>query len=215
MTSTFLLKKRFEKKDVWSFGDKSAPLGGWEDHYVRPYGECHPDYMAMPIGHPTGVKVCVRKYDGPTPEDPNKIAYENNGYHRGTVNLYDTKTDNPTQEWNPDYYSDRRVKWEGQLVHDDYLRWQPRYNGTGIRLVHAPTEGRDTGRPYYQYAYSYTPLEDPRTGARTATSKNQSVPMIKYDVTRLHQPYPQWKAEQEHMGVNQDKHDTTFFRRNT
>lgn len=215
MTSTFLLNKRFEQAKTWSFGDGCDPLGGWEDHYVRPWGECHPDYTAIPIGHPTGVKVCVRRYDGPCPANPNEVARDNNGYHRGSVNLYDTRANYPTQEWNPDYYHDRRMRWEGQLLHDDYPRWQTRYNGTGIRLMHAPAEGRDAGHPYFQYAYSFTPLEDPKTGLRTACSPTQNVPMVKYDVTRLHQAYPQWKDEQKYMGQDQSFHDTRFFKRNT
>jgi hypothetical protein len=217
MTSSYLLKKRFENAKTWSFGNADSPLGGWEDHYIRPYAECHPDYEALPIEHPMGVKVCVKRKIVEELDQSrclnNTIASETNGYHRGSVRLYDPQANYPVQKWNPSFYADRRIPWEGQALHNDYLRWQSKYSGTGVKLVHAPAEGRDTGHPYYQYAYSYTPYEDPATGLRTATSPAQSAPFPKYDVTRLNQAYPQWKAEQKYMGVNQDHNDTTYFNR--
>lgn len=54
MSSSFRLCKRKGECNVWSFGDQS-------DHYIREWGDCHPDFVAVPIGHPDGIKVCIRK----------------------------------------------------------------------------------------------------------------------------------------------------------
>lgn len=57
MSSSFRLQRRYEEARQhgwWQFGDTF-------DHYLREWGDCHPDYYTIPIGNPDGVKVCVRK----------------------------------------------------------------------------------------------------------------------------------------------------------
>lgn len=222
MTSSFLLQERLKDPKTWTFGLPDSVMGGQDDHYLRSYGECHPDYMAIPIGNPTGVKVCVRRVDhcgrrfGETPllEAQSKIE-QANGYYRGSVNLYDPMATIPQQDWNPQYYSSRRIPWEQDLLRKDYLRWEIKYNGTGVNLLHSPHELRDKNKPYYQYGYSYTPsdLEGTTWDPRTATDPRDNLPEPKYDVTRLHQPFTVWKDEQRYMGQNQNEYDESYFHR--
>lgn len=226
MTSSVYIKKRLEQPNLWSFGGlPGETMGGWEDHYVRTFGECHPDFTAIPLGHVDGVKVCVRRTDtcerrfGDTAFLEQKAReQEQQGYWRASVNLYDPTLSAPVQKWNPQYFSSRRMPGEQDLLRADYLRWPVKYNATGIKLMHSPHQGPDVNQPYEQYGYSFTPKEncDPFSDTwdpRVATSPSQSLPEIKYDVTRLHQPYTLWKSEQKYMGVNQNKYDDTYFER--
>jgi len=210
-----LQKTQNAKGAPWHYNLPGSSLGGIEDSYIKLQGNCHPDFLTYPIGRAEGVKMCVRKpLNGenkvgcsPTSRigDPlhARAAWEkqtSQGYNRGSVRMYDVKSDFPVQEWNPQYYADRRTPWEQDLLSKDYQRWPLRYSGTGISLLRAPAQLRDTGNPYYQYGYSFTPEEGRATGARIATKPDQSLPELKYDVTRLHQPYTVWKNEQEWMG---------------
>lgn len=200
----------------WSYQLPGSPLGGMEDSYIRLQGNCHPDFVTHPIGRPDGVKMCVRKplfgenAVGCSPlariGDPLRVKAEyekerSQGYNRGSVRMYDTQADFPIQEWNPQYYADRRSPWEQDLLARDYQHWPLRYSGTGINTLRAPAQLRDAGKPYYQYGYSFTPKEGEDAGSRVATKPTQSLPEVKYDVTRLHQPYTVWKNEQEWMGA--------------
>ena len=218
MTSTFLIQKRKENAQTWTFGDGSLPLGGQEDVNVRPWGECHPDFVAHPIEHQLGVKVCVRR--NAAHERNCREAYDPNGpnmdsgYFRGSVNLYDPTATVPTQMTNPQYFHDRRIPWEGDLTRADLIHNPIRYNATGIKVMHAPLEGRDRGHPYFQYGGDFTPVESNDTGRRIATSEADNVPPPKYDVTRAHQPYPMWKEGSEYTsGVSKRRYDTTHFQR--
>jgi len=220
MSATFMLKKRMEQGNTWKFGLPGSVMGGQDDSYVRPFGNCHPDYMGIPIGNPEGVLMCVRRVDecgrrfGNTLQQKSNADIQDlNGYQRAAVNLYDPTAQLPTQKWNPQYFSDRRIPWEQDLIRHDYLRWPIKYDATGVEVLHAPAQGRDEGKPYYQYAYDFTPVEDPDTGMRVAKSINDNAPEIKYDITRLHQAYPLWKSEQAVFGRNQDKYDTRYFGR--
>jgi hypothetical protein len=233
MTSSFMLSKLNNRGSTGSpyifKGLPGSTLGGMEDSYIKLQGNCHPDFTTHPIGRPDGVKVCMRKpppdQAGPpgggcSPRDNAEFQKRSSqGYNRGSVRMYDVKADFPVQEWNPQYYADRRTPWEQDLLAKDYLRWPLRYSGTGINPLHAPAQLRDTGKPYYQYGYSFTPEEDYNTGARIATKSNQSLPEVKYDVTRLHQPYTVWKHEQAQMnatlpnGKDVNSLDTTYQKR--
>lgn len=217
MTSSFMLKERIKQRDRWTFElPDNRTMSGQDDHYIRPYERCHPDYMEIPIGNPYGVKVCVRRVqpDGNRIGDYKPPGDENNGYYRGATNLYNPRQVYPTQKWNPYNYSDRRIPWEQDLLRDDYLKWPIQYNGTGIKINHPPDEcnGGQTG--FYQYGYSYTPKEDKQTGLRTASSPSQSIPERKYDVTRPYpQPFELWKKEQENVGVSKNKLDKVYTTR--
>jgi len=215
----------------WSYSLGASPLGGMEDSYIKLQGPCHPDFATIPVGRPGGVKMCVRKPDpscpptstGTTNIQPRighslqvKAMIENErgqGYHRGSVDLYDPKQNFPNQKWNPQYYSDRRIPYEQDLLRADYIRLPLEFSGTGIKTTRIPHELRDSDQPYFQYGYSFTQKEDDATGNRTATRWDQTRPPYKYDITRLHQPYPIWKQEHEVMGHPQDRYDTTHFER--
>jgi hypothetical protein len=220
MTSSFMISQlhKTQNKDgaPWHYGLPGSPLGGMEDSYIRLQGNCHPDFITYPIGRAEGVKMCVRKplvgannvgcsplarIGEPLHAQAEWQKRRNQGYNRGSVRLYDPQANFPIQEWNPQYYADRRIPWEQDLLARDYLRWPLKYSGTGIDTLHAPAQLRDTGKPYYQYGYSFTPKDGWQYGDRTATRPDQSEPEIKYDVTRLHQPYTIWKNEQEYMGA--------------
>jgi hypothetical protein len=220
MTSTYILKNLHETMGNWTYSTKGATLGGMEDRYVRISGNCHPDFISVPIGNANGTKLCVRKpqkcdKDGTTePERQSwKTIEDSQGYNRGCVNLYDVHQKIPTQQINPYYYADRRTPYESDLLRRGLLYSPLTYNGTGIGATRIPTELEDTGKPYFSYGYSFTPREDPDTGMRVATSLKQTVPVPKYDVTRLHQPYPIWKNESAIVRNPQDNLDTRYFKR--
>ena len=228
MTSSFIVKKLAEDPAMWTYSLPNSPLGGMEDRYLRLSGECHPDFLAMPIGTPEGAKMCVRKLDscgrhigGTIRQHTSSVIEDSQGYRRGSVDMYDVHAKRPEQRWNPQYYSDRRIPWEQDLLRADYIHWPIRFSGTGIETLRIPLERNDgfTGDiiegngPYFQYAYAFTPEEDRETGMRTATSWSDTVPPPKYDVTRLHQPYPIWKREHEQVCNPQDWRDTVHQRR--
>lgn len=229
-----LQKAQDSKGRPWHFGLPGSTLGGIEDSYVKLQGNCHPDFITHPVGRADGVKVCVRKplngensagcspierIGDPLHARAKWVKRESQGYNRGSPRMYDVKEDFPVQEWNPQYYADRRSPWEQDLLTKDYQRWPLRYSGTGINTLRTPAQLRDTGKPYYEYGYSFTPKEDYNTGSRIATQPSQSLPEFKYDITRLHQPYTVWKNEQEWMGARTqngksvDSLDTTYQQR--
>ncbi len=230
MTSSFIAE-RLSKMSThprgdtapYSFATPMATLGGLEDRYLKLQGECHPDFTSSPIGHPQGVKMCTRIVDGKGKpvvdgkvEDKERILREQGprGYYRGVVNLYDVTKRVPDQEWNPQFYHDRRIPWESDLLLRDYIRAPVKFSSTGIECTRTPNdEPGDNSGPFYEYGYSFSPLEDKLTGKRIATSWADTVPPVKYDVTRLIQPFPRWKVEHEHMGHPQDRLDTKLTTR--
>lgn len=218
MTSSFVLKNLDRRPDLWDQGE--SPLGGMEDQYLRLQGECHPDFTTTPIGTPQGPKLCRRRRDRCGREVDRSLneyaAYRiesAQGYHRGCLNMYDERQRFPEQRQNAAFYSDRRTPWDADLVRRDYLRRPVKFASTGIGTVRTPAELSDAGVPYWEYAYTFTPREDPKTGMRTATNWSQEVAPPKYDITRLHQPWNVWKREAEVVGHPQDYRDTTHFQR--
>lgn len=230
MTSSLALKKRKEMCPIWNFGYADSPLGGWEDHYITPGGthECHPNYKAIPIGNPYGFMVCIKRRQPPQPkayiggnlpgENQNGSShFEENpqdgysqgsshleenpqdGYHKYMVNLYDPNIKEPIQPYNPYYMKDRRTPYQADLIREDYLDRDFKYNGTGIQPIHVPPGNGDQGQKYFEYGYSYI-----------------DKPPYKYDVSRLQQPYPVWKAEKEYLfgeSKNLDKFSQIYDRR--
>lgn len=207
MTSTFVIKKIQQQRNLWTYALPGATLGGMEDRYIRSDGECHPDFAAVPIGNPTGTKMCVRKTDscgnsiGDTMMAKSRQNIdETQGYFRGSVDLYDVRAMEPYQQINPDAYSSRHIPWEADLIRRDYLHRPINYGGTGINPTRIPHQKFDEDKPYWSYDWTFTPVEDPLTGKRIATSPTQNVPPPKYDVTQLHQRYPIAKREAEYVG---------------
>lgn len=136
----------------------------WDEHYVKINGECHPDFIAYPIGHKYGVKVCVRKpestrtptgqisKDRPwgTPGTHNKPC----GWYYDRPNLYDPDQEVATQTTNPNSWSDR---WHtvglngpsyGEYIRNDYIQLPVTENGTGI-----PTRRGYDKQAYDVYGY--------------------------------------------------------------
>jgi hypothetical protein len=220
MTSSFTLQKINQQKQLWTYANKGATLGGLEDRHIRISGNCHPDFVSVPIGSKYGAQLCVRKTDqcgkeiGTTLiQNAEQLINESQGYHRGVMNLYDVKPQFPTQQVNPQYLADRRTPWDADLVRRDYSHHPLKYSGTGITTLRTPHQLEDAAKPYWEYDYTYSPIEDPSTGMRTATKLNQTVPPAKWDVTKLHQDYPVFLRESEYIGNPQNKLDTKYFTR--
>ena len=183
---------------------------------MRINGNCSPGFTAVPIGSPSGTKLCVRQLDpcGRRMGDTLHLAAKQNirkgqGYYRGVLRLYDVQADTPDTPWNPQYYSSRRVPYEADLERADLLKRQMAYSGSGIRPLRIPHELKDADKPYWSYGLSYTPIEDPETGMRDGTKMSQAVAPPKWDINRLHQVYPRWKEEGLYLGYNRDKFDKT------
>lgn len=137
MTSSFRIKKKFEDQARWSFGP-------YWNHYVRPYGNCHPDYTSIPIGRPEGVQICVRrdistlqKYPPDRqkpldPKDPNDVIFN--------PMLYEgTKARNAIQMFNPWEYDKRRSPYESFNRSNDTWRKEIITDGTGIMANYSYT----------------------------------------------------------------------------
>lgn len=217
MTSTFVLKNINQQKDLWTYANPGSTLGGLEDRYIKINGNCHPDFVSVPIGSVYGAQMCVRKQE-PCGQDAVRARGEalinkSEGYHRGVLNLYDVRPIVPTQQVNPQYYSDRRTPWDADLVRRDILRRPLRYSGTGINTLRTPHQLEDAKERYWEYSYTFTPKEDPETGMRVATKLDQTVPVPKYDITKLHQAYPIWKNESAYIHNPQNQLDTKYFQR--
>jgi hypothetical protein len=205
MTTSAKLKQRLNEGNLYKFGGTDSVMTGQDNSYVRPWGNCHPDFYEIPIGHPDGVKMCVRRTDqcgrqiGDTLQMAAKANIENHqGYFRACPQLYDDAKE-PSRVWNPLYYSDRFILYQDDLTRDDYLHQEVKFDGTGIKLNRPVSEGRDAGHEYYKYYYDHTPVDDFETGMRT-TGMSDNMPTPKYDITRLHQSYPLWKNAQAWHG---------------
>lgn len=196
MTSSWALTKRKQMGQVWNianFGDPDNALGGWEDHYITPghTHECHPDYEAIPIGNPYGFMMCKKKKypDGRgldavhDPVDPSQF----NGYNKYMADLYRPWRETQIQITDPYNYYDRTTPNEQFLHTHDYLARETEYSGTGVKPIHTPGH-----RKFHEYGFSYT---------------SPGNPPYKYDVTQLHQRYPQWKELQVYHGASQAQMD--------
>lgn len=95
-------------------------FGPWHDHYVRPFGKCHPDFDTILLNNdPRGVKVCVRK-----PEVEIKEPITNSFMlYRYARNLY--------EPWDRSKNFDI-VPNETELIASDYIKLNEDFNGTGV-----------------------------------------------------------------------------------
>ena len=165
MSSSFRLYKRRQDKAVWTIPGDS------ENHYVRPFGECHPEYTALPIGNPDGVKICTRS----VPEipfvpkaDPQRTQ---NRYYKFASRLYDPANPQPVQMRNPSKYNDRFGPNRGIYLAKDYYRPEIKYDGIG-----GYPQPTCADRALYEYGVSMIPN---RPG---------------FEVTRLHQVASLWDS---------------------
>ena len=174
MSSSFLLKKRYEESDVWTFGH-------WSDHYLRRWGNCHPDFEGIPIGNPNGMKMCVRKHaQTPSTHNPEKgCSTKFNGRYTHRPNLYKLCPPTTVQLDDP-YPSDtRQIPNYEELLYNGYFRKGVQYNGIGVETT-APRSGRDQD---YDLALLSTPL--PR-----------------YNLTEGVQRYPRQLLSRERKGLS-------------
>jgi hypothetical protein len=184
MSSSFRIKKRFEE-----FNNTGAyDFGNFADHYIAPWGNCHPNFVEHAIGRPDGVKVCVRRV-GDLP--PRQVDPPKNGLTRFSPNLY-YPDELPGIDNNTYRFNARRMPNEEQLSINDYKKMPIKYSGIGANKVHIPRdpqrkdEGVGNGMIYYEY-YLDQSLVAP----------------AKYDVTHLHQRYPLWREAMKRRGYTE------------
>lgn len=152
MSSSYALS--LKKKDEERLKIKGAVYG---DIYIRPYGECHPDFVSIPINHPHGPRVCIRKTvaDNQSPpirsssdkaytnlintrdETMQKYSYSKNLYSvtdqlsrdrtRNVKNAVDVYEKAPNQDY---------------LVERKYFRWEKQQNPLGFPNELWYTNGR-------------------------------------------------------------------------
>ena len=191
MTSSLELQKRIQDPN-WQL-----PHGvHWSDVYIRPFNNCHPDYVTVPIGNkPGGVKMCIRKRnaDGSDPKhfslQRNKEYFEKvnhsksfiesdivNGYHKYQSRLYshDPKTSHEPIRTLSHGVCMRRPPYEEENIRRDLIKQEIRYNGTGINPMTTPSGKNDEGRKMYVEYSAQILKQAPK----------------KFDVTRLEQPFP-------------------------
>lgn len=183
-------------------------LQTWADNYMinGAHRECHPDFIATPIGEsPHGFLVCQRKIDpisGLPPESmkremiTNFQAYPNNLETEGsrltkftqTFDMYDARPNthprNTFLGGQALAFEDRRVPHQASLQSSDYYRDCVKYRGIGVeRINNVPGMfGYEENKYYY------------------------SAPPPKHDITQAVQPYDMWRREQIRMGtLNSDE----------
>jgi len=177
MSASSDLARRLKKRDILI--DGSSPLGGWEDNYIIPghTRECHPDFIATPIGdNPYGFLVCQRKKHEtvmkPSPSGPQFYTSQSH-------NLYSDEPPSISHNGGqPRRLQDRRLPNQAHLQGADYYRSPIKYRGIGIEKINSvPGEfGYEENKYFY------------------------STPPPQYDVTHAVQPYLLWKREQLRHG---------------
>ena len=181
-------------------------FGSQSDHYIRANGHCHPDYTAVPIGRVDGPRVCIRRRPQTNVRQTRSEEYESRDdreilpqssreaailppmYRKYSPTMYDLKANAYTYETrapssNPYPSNQMHSPNEKYNIRKDYYRIPIAYDGTGIRKLRTPAGTGDEGMVYPEYAYD-----------------RQTVPPPRFDITRLHQPYPLWLKSQQAMG---------------
>jgi len=122
MTSTSAIFKRKELDEKLRV--KGAVLG---DIYIRPYGECHPDFISTPINHPAGARICVRKAVVENQHPPVRFKSSSETVVlKNKKNLYsstlpDDFSKDRTRGINIDYHT---MPHQESLLKGDYLKWE-------------------------------------------------------------------------------------------
>lgn len=191
MTSSWSLAQRKKMGNVWNiknFGESSL------DHHIinGAHRECSPGYLNTPIGNQYGFSVCSKiiRPDGKDLNAPlplNGEIADYNGYNKYRVDLYSGPDVLPTQLSNPYGFYDRKVPNESFLHQYDYLTREIKYNGIGVKPLRTPQTGFS---PRLEYGFSF-----------------DNAPPYKYDIQRLEQPYPIFKAEMINKGYSQESMD--------
>jgi hypothetical protein len=159
MSSSYRLKRRKED-GVWDFG----PF--WS-HYVKPFNECYPGDLAIPIGNENGVKVCIRKeyleQNKPKKDsllEKSRKGEKVNGLYK-SYNLYHPSAEFQNRPFNPwpEGGMDRQT-----LIANDYVKVPIRYNTTGFDNMR-----QISGE---EFAYGWEVVDYPQP--------------VNFEVTRLH-----------------------------
>jgi hypothetical protein len=187
MSGSADLYRRLKNRDIMI--NASDGLGGWSDNYITPGGthECHPDFVATPIGDdPFGFLVCRRKQTDTTqtPKKPSKYNHILTDTSVTTNQVYDLYSNDPLKEprrtklgGQPLALQDRRLPYQAHYQGSDYYRDPILYRGIGIEKLNA-----DIGMlGYRENKYFF------------------SRPPPKMDITQAVQPYELWKREQLRM----------------
>ena len=195
MSGSYLLKKRLTLPDSMSVVlDVGTTLGGLGDSYMVNGGhrECHPDFVATPIGDgPHRFLVCQRKKEEIPVNVTNYMREDvcapemiNNRIYTQSHNLYDSNRNAlpgiTRAGGQPLALQDRRYPYQQHFQGQDYYRDGIKYRNNGTEKVNTALPG-DFGYKENKYYFS-------------------SAPPV-YDVTQLVQPFPLWKREQLRMGT--------------
>jgi hypothetical protein len=123
MSSSYAIRqKQLNLED--KFKIKGAVYG---DVYIRPWGECHPDFVSVPINKPSGPRVCIRK------PETKKNPPADTGDVDGAGNIYTLKKDfivDRTRGQPREKYE--KMPGQDDLLKDGYLRWEKRQNQLGF-----------------------------------------------------------------------------------
>lgn len=168
MSSSYRLRKR-QETNAFEFGSD------WSSHYIRPFNNCYVGDMAVPIGRPDGVKVCVRNRQESTPDSLVESSTKGNtvnGLYK-SYNLYYPQREFQNRPFNPhpDAFMDQE-----DLINKDYLKLPIRYNGTGLENM-----GQESGQ---EFAYAWQAMDGPRP----------SIPIQKLPWSIPSDSDPQWRA---------------------
>jgi hypothetical protein len=123
MSSSYAIRQKQLKYEN-EFKIKGAVYG---DIYIRPWGECHPDFVSTPINKPSGPRICVRKPEKkrPPPTAAETIDTAGNMYTLSKDFIVDRTRGLPRANY-------EKMPNQDQLVKDGYLRWEKRQNPLGI-----------------------------------------------------------------------------------
>lgn len=120
MTSSLKLALRNDRSLRGNFD-----FGPWYDHYIRPFGKCHPDFDTVVLGcDPRGVKVCKRRQTF----TPSRRSFEGPVLYRYTRQMYDF---NPLPLIRFDSFPQQPPN-EAYNILNDYYKLDHNFNGTGV-----------------------------------------------------------------------------------
>jgi hypothetical protein len=129
------------------YHSKGNYIAPWYDHYIRPFGKCHPDFDTYLIGDdPRGVKICVRrehpsdftnanlrkKRDPKSPLPLQKQRPKAPIVYRFARNLYpglNSPITYPPRLYNSHPFNPPNEDWN---ILKDYYKNNINYNGTGV-----------------------------------------------------------------------------------
>lgn len=188
MTSSFRLAKRFEEAEkygLWQFGNSL-------DTYIKVHGECHPDFVAVPIGSATGPKMCIRN---PRSEHPPTCSPAGKLGTSETGVLYEEKNSFTRSSWSPEMkaiaarkqmynpYVDRYPKGWEEVKAQGLYRDEVPYDGTGTDMLTC------IGRRNYPISVEVTETPWEYTRIHGPRMRYPELAQRKKDITQLPDPF--------------------------